>query len=107
MLARRKKDQMRGVEKVSRLASLVMLVFAGAIGAFVDRHPTVKMLALAFLIMIGVMLMAEGFHKEIPKGYIYFSMTFSLFVEMLNIRARKSVPVRLHQTYVDEPAVEV
>jgi predicted tellurium resistance membrane protein TerC len=86
----------------------VMLSFAGAIGAFVEQHPTVKMLGLAFLVLIGVMLVAEGFHQEIPKGYIYFAMAFSLFVEMLNIRMRKrSRPVRLHQTYVEEPAVEV
>ncbi len=85
-----------------------MLAFAGAIGRFVDKHPTVKVLALAFLVLIGVMLVAEGFHKEIPKGYIYFAMSFSLFVEMLNIRMRrKSEPVKLHQTYVDEPSVEI
>jgi len=90
------------------IASGVMLAFAGAIGAFVEQHPTVKMLGLAFLVLIGVMLVAEGFHQEIPKGYIYFAMAFSLFVEMLNIRMRKrSRPVRLHQRYVEEPAVEV
>lgn len=90
------------------IASLIMLWFAGAVGSFVERHPTVKMLGLAFLVLIGVMLVAEGFHQEIPKGYIYFAMAFSLFVEMLNIRVRKkSQPVRLHQTYVDEPAVEL
>jgi predicted tellurium resistance membrane protein TerC len=90
------------------IASGVMLVFAGAIGSFVEQHPTVKMLGLAFLVLIGVMLVAEGFHREIPKGYVYFAMAFSLFVEMLNIRMRKkSRPVRLHQTYVEEPAVNV
>ena len=90
------------------IASVVMLAFAGAIGRFVDKHPTVKMLALAFLVLIGVMLVAEGFGKEIPKGYIYFAMSFSLFVEMLNIQMRrKSEPVRLHQTYVEEPTVEI
>jgi len=89
------------------VATLVMMVFAGSIGNFVERHPTVKMLALSFLVLIGVMLVAEGFHKAIPKGYIYFAMAFSLFVEMLNIQMRKkSSPVRLHQTYVEEP-VEV
>lgn len=89
-------------------ASVVMLIFAGVIGSFVDRHPTVKMLALSFLVLIGVMLVAEAFHQEIPKGYIYFAMSFSLFVELMNIRMRKKTsPVHLHQTYVDEPAVDV
>jgi len=89
-------------------ATLVMMVFAGAIGDFVEKHPTMKMLALSFLVLIGVMLVAEGFGHDIPNGYIYFAMSFSLFVEFLNMRMRKkSEPVRLHQTYVDEPAVEV
>jgi predicted tellurium resistance membrane protein TerC len=79
----------------------VMLVFAGAVGDFVERHPTVKMLALSFLILIGVMLVAEGAGQHIPKGYVYFAMAFSLLVEMLNLRMRKSAtPVQLHQTYV-------
>ncbi len=79
----------------------VMLVFAGPVGDFVERHPTVKMLALSFLILIGVMLVAEGLHQHIPKGYVYFAMAFSLLVEMLNLRMRaKSKPVHLHQTYV-------
>lgn len=69
-----------------------MMGFAGPIGAFVQRHPTIKMLALAFLLLIGVMLVAEGFHQKIPKGYIYFAMAFSVMVEMLNIRARKAAP---------------
>jgi len=90
------------------IASAIMLVFAGAVGDFVEKHPTIKVLGLTFLVLIGVMLVAEGFHKEIPKGYVYFAMAFSLGVEMLNIRMRKkSQPVRLHQTYVDEPAVEL
>ena len=77
-----------------------MLLFAGAISRFVDRHPTVKMLALSFLLLIGVALIAEGFHHHIPKGYIYFAMAFSVLVEMLNIRMRKvSKPVELHQPY--------
>jgi predicted tellurium resistance membrane protein TerC len=81
----------------------VMMVSAGAISAFVDRHPTVKILALSFLILIGVSLTAEGFHHHIPKGYIYFSMAFSVFVEMINLRVRgKGQPVHLHQAYVDE-----
>jgi len=69
------------------LAAVVMVVFAGPISGFVERHPAIKMLALAFLVLIGVMLVAEGFHREVPKGYIYFAMAFSLGVEMLNIRA--------------------
>jgi predicted tellurium resistance membrane protein TerC len=67
----------------------VMLIFAGPVGDFVERHPTVKMLALSFLILIGVMLVAEGFGQHIPKGYIYFAMAFSLLVEMLNLRMHK------------------
>ena len=79
------------------ISVLVMLAFAGVIGDFVGRHPTVKMLALSFLILIGVMLVAEGLHQHIPKGYIYFSMAFSLLVELLNLRLRKeSTPVALH-----------
>lgn len=82
------------------IAVLVMLLFAGAIARFVERHPTVKILALAFLILIGVVLVAEGFHMHIPKGYVYFSMFFALGVEMLNLRLRRSPePVKLHQQY--------
>ena len=80
----------------------VMLVSAGPISEFVERHPTVKMLALSFLLLIGMSLMAEGFEQHIPKGYIYFAMGFSIFVEMINLRVRaKSQPVQLHQTYTD------
>ena len=68
----------------------VMMIFAGPVGSFVERHPTFKMLALAFLILIGVMLTAEGLHQHISKGYIYFAMSFSLVVELLNMRARKA-----------------
>ncbi|HVZ93501.1 MAG TPA: TerC family protein [Phycisphaerales bacterium] len=66
----------------------VMMVFAGKISVFVDRHPTVKMLALSFLLLIGVMLVADGVHQHIPRGYIYFAMAFSLGVEMLNLRVK-------------------
>jgi predicted tellurium resistance membrane protein TerC len=80
----------------------VMMFSAGGISAFVEKHPTVKMLALSFLLLIGVSLIAEGFHHHIPKGYIYFAMAFSVFVEMINLRVRaKTEPVKLHQTYVD------
>jgi predicted tellurium resistance membrane protein TerC len=79
------------------IAVVFMMISSGPIAAFVDRHPTVKMLALSFLILIGVSLVAEGLDQHIPKGYIYFAMAFSVFVEMLNLRLRKSVrnPVRL------------
>ena len=81
-----------------------MLAFAGRISAFVDRHPTVKMLALAFLLLIGVTLVADGLGQHISKGYIYFAMAFSVFVELLNLRARRSrdEPVKLHTPYVEE-----
>ncbi len=69
------------------LAIAVMIIFSGPIARFVNRHPSVKMLALAFLILIGVVLIAEGLHTHVPRGYIYFSMAFSLLVEMLNLRA--------------------
>jgi predicted tellurium resistance membrane protein TerC len=82
------------------IAVIIMLIFVNSISAFVDRHPTIKMLALSFLILIGVVLVAEGLHQHIPKGYIYFAMAFSVLVEMLNIRMRKvSKPVELHQPY--------
>jgi len=82
------------------IAVIVMLIFVNPISSFVDRHPTIKMLALSFLILIGVVLVAEGVHHHIPRGYIYFSMAFSVLVEMLNIRIRKvSKPVELHQPY--------
>ncbi len=81
----------------------VMLLSSTAIGEFVEKHPTVKMLALSFLILIGMSLMAEGFDQHIPKGYIYFAMGFSVFVEMINLRVRgKTAPVQLHQRYSDE-----
>jgi predicted tellurium resistance membrane protein TerC len=80
----------------------VMLVSAGSISDFVDRHPTVKMLALSFLLLIGVSLVAEGLDQHIPKGYIYFAMSFSVFVEMINLRVRaRSKPVHLHQPYTE------
>jgi predicted tellurium resistance membrane protein TerC len=82
---------------------IAMMLFAGSIGAFVQKHPTVKMLALAFLLLIGVTLLAEGFHQKIPKGYIYFAMAFSVIVEILNMRLRKKAePVHLHNPYSDE-----
>ena len=86
----------------------VMMAFAGTVSDFVERHPTMKMLALSFLVMIGVMLVVEGWGGHLAKGYVYFAMAFSLLVELLNMRMRKvrSAPVKLHQSYVaeDEPA---
>lgn len=81
------------------IALVVMLVFAGRISDFVHRHPTLKMLALSFLILIGVALLAEGLHQHIPKGYIYFAMAFSCAVEFMNIklRARAAAPVELRE----------
>lgn len=82
---------------------IAMMLFAGSIGAFVQRHPTIKMLALSFLLLIGTTLIAEGLHFHIPKGYVYFAMAFSVFVEVLNIRLRKKVaPVQLHNPFSDE-----
>ena len=72
------------------ISVLVMLAFSGVVSRFVDRHPTVKILALSFLMLIGIALVAEGWHFEIPKGYIYFAMGFSAFVEMINLKTRSA-----------------
>ena len=79
-----------------------MMLFSGKISAFVERHPTIKMLALSFLLLIGVALIGDGFDMHIPKGYIYFAMAFSVMVEMLNLRLRHGIPVKLHQPYLVE-----
>jgi predicted tellurium resistance membrane protein TerC len=83
------------------IAVLLMMAFARPVSDFVDQHPTLKMLALSFLLLIGMTLIAEAFDRHIPKGYIYSAMAFSMFVEMLNLRARKpkAKPVKLHQRY--------
>ncbi len=85
------------------IAVLVMLVASGAISAFVNRHPTVKMLALSFLLLVGLTLLADGFHHHIPRGYVYSAMAFSVFVEMLNLRAHRrraaAEPVHLRLQY--------
>jgi predicted tellurium resistance membrane protein TerC len=83
-----------------------MMLFAGPISSFVEEHPTIKMLALSFLLLIGVTLIAEGFDRHIPKGYIYFAMAFSLGVEMLNLKMRKSRTehVHLRHSYSETPA---
>jgi predicted tellurium resistance membrane protein TerC len=80
------------------IAVLIMMMFAGVVGDFVERHPTVKMLALSFLLLIGMNLIAEGAGFHVPKGYTYFAMGFSVFVEMLNLRVKKrKAPVRLYR----------
>lgn len=84
-----------------------MLAFARPIGDFVERHPTVKVLALSFLLMIGLVLIADGFGQHIPKGYVYAAMAFSVFVELINLwirrrEAAKSLPVQLHERYVGQ-----
>jgi predicted tellurium resistance membrane protein TerC len=79
----------------------VMMFAARPIALFVDRHPTVKILALSFLLLIGFSLVAEGFDQTIPKGYIYFAMAFSVLVEMINLRMRAAMPLRLQRTYSD------
>ncbi len=81
------------------IAAVVMVFSARPLGDFVERHPTVKMLALSFLLLIGFTLIVEGLHQHIPKGYIYFAMGFSVLVEMLNLRIRGSQPVSLHEPY--------
>lgn len=81
----------------------LMMVFAASIGRFVSNHPTIKMLALSFLVAVGVMLIAEGFGHHVPKGYLYFAMAFSLGVEMLNIRVRRrAAAVHLHMPYTPD-----
>ena len=81
-------------------AVIFMMLFSGALNRFVEGHPTIKMLALSFLLLIGLSLLVEGFGLHVPKGYIYFAMGFSVFVEMLNIRLRrKRQPVKLHERY--------
>jgi predicted tellurium resistance membrane protein TerC len=87
-----------------------MIAFAKPIGEFVERHPTVKVLALSFLIMIGLVLIADGFGQYIPKGYIYAAMAFSVFVELINLwirrRGAKAAPVKLHEKYVEAPGAK-
>jgi predicted tellurium resistance membrane protein TerC len=85
----------------------LMMAFAGPIGRFVSRHPTVKMLALSFLFMVGMALIADGFDVQVPKAYIYFAMAFSVAVEMLNLRMRRrGEPVHLHEPYTPAPSAQ-
>jgi predicted tellurium resistance membrane protein TerC len=88
-------------------AVAIMLWAADPISDFVNRHPTVKILALSFLLLIGATLIIEGLHQHIPRGYIYFAMGFSVFVEMLNLRLRKPAaePIRLREAYIEDPGI--
>ena len=97
-------DAARGIEAQTRklfvIAVGVMMLAAGPVGSFVDRHPTIKMLALSFLVLIGMALLADGLGFHIPKGYIYFAMAFSVGVELLNLRVRRKrqgIPIRLRR----------
>lgn len=94
-------DQVEVMIAAVIVSVLLMMVFAGGIGRVVSAHPTIKMLALAFLLVIGVVLIADGFDHHVPKGYVYFAMAFSVAVELLNIRMRKRVvrPAELHERY--------
>jgi predicted tellurium resistance membrane protein TerC len=85
------------------ISVVIMLFSARSIYEFVNKHPTIKMLALSFLLLIGITLIGEGFGQKIPKGYIYFSIAFSMFVEILNLRSSsRSKPVQLHQAYTED-----
>jgi predicted tellurium resistance membrane protein TerC len=96
-------DELAVMVAAVTVAAAGMIVASGLIGDFVERHPTVKMLALSFLLLIGFTLVVEGLHQHIPKGYIYFAMGFSVFVEILNLQLRKErSPVSLHRPYVGE-----
>jgi len=95
-------DQLAVMVLAVMIAVGIMMVSAASISRFVNEHPTVKVLALSFLLLIGASLIAEGLGTHIPKGYIYFAMAFSVFVEMINLRAakkRKAAPVKLHERY--------
>ncbi len=86
------------------IAIFIMMIFAGNVSRFINKHPSLQVLALAFLILIGFMLVLDGFHYHVPKGYIYFAVFFSLIVEMINIRInRRTKPVRLHHALPEEP----
>jgi predicted tellurium resistance membrane protein TerC len=94
-------DQMEVMIAAVIVSVLLMMAFAGGIGRVVSAHPTIKMLALAFLLVIGVVLIADGLDHHVPKGYVYFAMAFSVAVELLNIRMRKRAvrPAELHDRY--------
>ena len=95
-------DDIRIMVAAVVVAVIFMLVFAGTLHGFVNRHPTIKMLALAFLLVIGIVLIADGFDLHIPKGYVYVAMAFSVAVEILNIQLRRrGQPVRLHEPHLE------
>ncbi len=83
------------------ISVIFMMLFSGKISTFVEKHPTIKMLALSFLLLIGVALIGDGFDMHIPKGYIYFAMAFSVMVEMFNLKLRRGTPVKLHQPHLE------
>jgi len=83
------------------ISIIFMMLFSGKISAFVEKHPTIKMLALSFLLLIGVALIGDGFDMHIPKGYIYFAMAFSVMVEMFNLKHRRGTPVKLNQPHLE------
>jgi predicted tellurium resistance membrane protein TerC len=97
-------DQLSIMIAAVMIAAIVMIAASGPLAHFVDQRPTIKMLALSFLLLIGFTLIVEGLHQHIPKGYIYFAMGFSIFVEILNLRLRKKPvePVKLHKPYTPE-----
>ena len=97
-------DQLEIMIAAVVIAAVFMILLAKPLSDFVDRHPTIKILALSFLLLIGFTLIVEGLHQHIPKGYIYFAMGFSVLVEMLNLRLRKpsATPVQLHEAYAGE-----
>ena len=88
-------DQIGVMITAVMIAIIIMMISANAVSSFIEKHPTIKMLALSFLLMVGVALIAEGLEFHIPRGYIYFAMAFSIFVEMLNLRLRKPEPIVL------------
>ena len=97
-------DQVSVMVTAVIISVLIMMLAAEPISAFVHRHPTVKVLALSFLLLIGLSLLLEGFDHHIPKGYVYFAMGFSVFVEMINLRVRRHTPpLQLRDAYVAEP----
>jgi predicted tellurium resistance membrane protein TerC len=100
------KEQVMVMVLAVLISTAVMAISVNAVSAFVERHPTVKMLALSFLLLIGMTLLIEGFHFHIPKGYVYFAMGFSVFVEFLNLRAtskNKTKPVHLREPHPPAP----
>lgn len=98
-------DQLGVMSTAVIIAVVFMMFFSGTVSEFIDRHPTLKMLALSFLLLIGVALIGDGLEMHIPKGYLYFAMAFSFMVEMLNLRTRgRAKPFPIHRPFRDEPA---